>query len=591
MLPPTSETTLVDRSTLDARIVFVSSVFLLAFAFIALLDRVGAPVRFVGAATPWFTIIALATLGFLLHSTRVSTYYAADRSVPGAYAGFANAAIMIALALPFSARLAGHSWMVGVNAGIVIGLAIATLYLGPILRRSDAYSISGLIAARFQDEKARIGLVIAIALASGLLAIAGNLIAVEALSDLTGAGRSVAAFAIGAASLFIAGPGGLSGVIWATAAAGGVALVGFGWPIVSLWFHGELPVGVLGGGAEWSRASDLLANWQIMPKPMIFGVEFSVTLAMALGVAALAPILAPAVTTANFAAARRSGIATMLWSAVFMALVSTAMAAAALTFATITENKPSEQLPTPVYSESSRGLITICNDYAGGPLQAQKACAEQDVKPGAPLKAADIRPVDSGFLIGSLPELKELGAAASGLFASAMVGLGLALCAMGLQACGAAVGHDALYHLRGETDLSSRRLAITRMALIFVSALGYALSVLNIFAPGELVALALAISAACVAPSVILIFWPRAGDREALIALGGGALGMIMALFAAEARRRVDVYALAGLGGATLALAAAAISGLYAPDNPHARSFVKKLFDDRQDAPDADATY
>jgi cation/acetate symporter len=172
-----------------------------------------------------------------------------------------------------------------------------------------------------------------------------------------------------------------------------------------------------------------------------------------------------------------------------------------------------------------------------------------------------------------------------------MVGLGLALCAMGLQACGAAVGQDALYHLRGETDLSSRRLAITRMALIFVSALGYALSVLNIFAPGELVALALSISAACVAPSVILIFWPRAGDREALIALGGGALGMIMALFAAEARRRVDVYALAGLGGATLALAAAAISGLYAPDNPHARSFVKKLFDDRQDAPDADATY
>ena len=142
MLPSPSETTLVDRSTLDARIVFVSSVFLLAFAFIALLDRVGAPVRFVGAATPWFTIIALATLGFLLHSTRVSTYYAADRSVPGAYAGFANAAIMIALALPFSARLAGHSWMVGVNAGIVIGLAIAALYLGPLDRKSTRLNSS-----------------------------------------------------------------------------------------------------------------------------------------------------------------------------------------------------------------------------------------------------------------------------------------------------------------------------------------------------------------------------------------------------------------------------------------------------------------
>lgn len=71
---------------------------------------------------------------------------------------------------------------------------------------------------------------------------------------------------------------------------------------------------------------------------------------------------------------------------------------------------------------------------------------------------------------------------------------------MGLQACGAALGHDALYHLRGDVDLSSRRLAITRLVLIVVSALAYVISVLNIFAAGELVAMALAISAACVAP-------------------------------------------------------------------------------------------
>ena len=58
---------------------------------VATVDRVGAPERFVGAAAPWFTILALGTLGFLLHSTRVGAYYLADRLVPGAYAGFANA--------------------------------------------------------------------------------------------------------------------------------------------------------------------------------------------------------------------------------------------------------------------------------------------------------------------------------------------------------------------------------------------------------------------------------------------------------------------------------------------------------------------
>ena len=154
-----NEAALFDRATLDARIVFVSAVFLLAFAFMALLDRVGAPIRFVGAATPWFTVAALATLGFLLHSTRVSAYYTADRCVPGAYAGFAGASLMIALSLPFSARIAGHSWMIGVIAGVVIGLAAATLYLGPILRKTGAYSISGLFVARFKNQKIRQALI------------------------------------------------------------------------------------------------------------------------------------------------------------------------------------------------------------------------------------------------------------------------------------------------------------------------------------------------------------------------------------------------------------------------------------------------
>ena len=576
-----NEAALFDRATLDARIVFVSAVFLLAFAFMALLDRVGAPVRFVGAATPWFTIVALATLGFLLHSTRVSAYYTADRCVPGAYAGFAGASLMIALSLPFSARLAGHSWMIGVIPGVLIGMATATLYLGPILRKTGAYSISGLFVARFKNQKIRQALIAAVAIPSALLAMAGNLIAVEALADLTGASRPFSAFAIGAASLFIAGPGGLSGVIWASAAAGGVALLGFGWPIAALEFQGRLPVGLLGGGSGWSEAAQLLTNWQIMPPTLRFGVEFSVTVAVALGVAALAPLLAPAVTTANVATARRSGVAAMLWSGVFILLISSVMASAAITFAISSKGRPSEQLSAAVYAASAKGLIMICNDYVDGPLQAQKACLDQEIKPGSPLKPQNVRPVDSSFLIGVLPELTGLGAAASGLLAAAVVGLGLSLAAMGLQACGAALGHDALYHLRGDVDLSSRRLATTRLVLIVVSALAYVISVLNIFAAGELVAMALAISAACVAPSLILIFWSRAGSQEALIALIGGVVGLLTTLFLAEARRRIDIYALTGLAGATLGLAAAVVSGVNSTKrDPDAEAFVKNIHED-----------
>ncbi|MEF3366942.1 sodium:solute symporter, partial [Methylocystis sp. 9N] len=210
-----SEQAIVERAALDARIAFVAASFLLAYAFAALLDRVGAPERFVGAAPAYFTILGLATLGFLLHSMQVSVYYAAGRALPAAYAGFANAAIVIALLLPFTARLAGWSFGFGAVSGVFIGLAVAVLYLGPLLRKTGVFSISELLSARFSHGAPRLGLIGAVAVASALLAVAGGLIAVEALVDLTGANRIFAALLVGAAGLVIAGPGGLSGVTWA----------------------------------------------------------------------------------------------------------------------------------------------------------------------------------------------------------------------------------------------------------------------------------------------------------------------------------------------------------------------------------------
>jgi cation/acetate symporter len=132
--------------------------------------------------------------------------------------------------------------------------------------------------------------------------------------------------------------------------------------------------------------------------------------------------------------------------------------------------------------------------------------------------------------------------------------------------------------MRGEADLSSRRLALTRLVLVAVAALGYLVCAMNFVAPGELVALALAISSACVAPATILLFWPRAGDREALVALVGGFVGLLAALAVAETHRRMEVYGLAGLAGATLGLAAGIISGLTSDhEKPDAREFINRL--------------
>ncbi len=384
MREPSGEAVLFDRANLDSRIALVSASFLLAYGFAALLDRVGAPERFVGAAPPWFTLVALSALGFLLHSMRVSFYYAAGRAVPAAYAGFANAALVIALLLPFATRLSARTWSLGVVSGVFIGFAGAALYLGPLLRRTGAFSISGLLAARFPHAAPRFGLIAAIAFISGLLAVAGMQLAIDALVDLTGAGRHIAAFAVAAAALTIAGPGGLGGAIWAAAAASGVALVGLGWPIVALGYRGELPVGLF-GGPGWAEAAALLSDWRLMPPAMGLDVQLGATVAIALGVAALAPILAPSVTTESAERARAAGFATLGWSLIFATLVAAAIAASAISLAASVAGQTAERLPVPVYAASSRGLLSVCGATVRTPSEAQRACAAQKKsRPGNP---------------------------------------------------------------------------------------------------------------------------------------------------------------------------------------------------------------
>ena len=375
-----TEQAALERANLDARIAFVAASFLLAYAFAALLDRVGAPERFVGAAPPYFTILGLATLGFLLHSMRASVYYTAGRGLPAAYAGFANAAIVIALMLPFGARLAGGSWAVGAVAGVFIGLAAAGLYVGPLLRKTGVFSISELLCARFTSAATRVGFIGAVALSSTLLAAAGGLIAVNALVELTGANRGFAAFLIAAASLIIAGPGGLSGVMWAAAAAAGVATLGFGWPIAALSLHDALPSGLIFGGAASTEAAKLLESWGVTPAPMGLPVEFAATLAVALGIATLAPVLAASVATGDGRSARRAGVAALFWTVVIALLAAAAIAASALSLARATAGQPPERLPQAIYQASERGLVSVCGYYVRGPSEAQRACAAKGIR-------------------------------------------------------------------------------------------------------------------------------------------------------------------------------------------------------------------
>jgi cation/acetate symporter len=570
-----------ERARLDGRIAFAAAAFTFAYALVGLLDRVGAPERLVVVVSPYFTVVALALLGFLLHSMRVSFYYAAGRTAPGSYAGLASAAILAGLAAPFVAHLAAGSSLVGAAWGFLLGVVGAALLVGPVLRKTGAFSLTDLLAARFSRLEIRLGATAIVAASSALAALAGYQTAVDALVGFTGTGRAFASFFIGAAILLIAGPGGLTGVLWSACVAGAVLLVAFGLPELVLALRGwSLPLPVLGDSQAWSEAGRLLDSWRVLtPAGGVFE-EIATSLGVGIGVMTLAPALIPSLATRDAAGAARAGVVALFWSLVMAALVAAALAACALTVSRVGVGQAPERLPDALYSASSRGLVQICGKRAEGPAEARQACLSRDLPAGAPLRERDIV-AGPEYLIGGLPELARLGAAFTGLIASALIAVGLILAAASLHACAAAVAHDAVYRLRGEVALTSRRLATTRLALVVVTAIGSATSAAGAIDARTLVGLALAISASGLLPLIGLALWPRAQAKDAMAAQLVGVAVMTVALVASPAAG-VETLAAAGLAGGAVGLLVGAVSALlWSKETQENRFFiVRALFGD-----------
>jgi len=574
------------RAALDGRIAISATAFALAFAFAALLDRAGAPEHLVAAMAPAFTLLALAGLGFLLHSMQVSFYYAAGRAVPPEWAGFANAAIIGALAAPMAPALAGQSWTNGAPLGLLAGAGFALLGLTPLLRKAGVFSLAGFLAARFPAQGPRLGVIAATAAASALIALAGQCAASQVLVDL-GAGRVFAAFTAAAATLLIAGPGGLSGVVWVGAAAAGVALLGLGWPALSFSLAPGSGFSFL-DAADWRGAARLIEALRLF-HPQSFDVDITIAGGLALGVATLAPVLAPAAALEDSGRARIMGLPGFAWTIALILLVAAGAAAGAVALAGSSIGEAPERLPTAIYASSASGAVVICGEITPTPQAARKACIAAGLSPGAPLRPQDVRV--RGDLLAHLPAFAGMSAAVGGMVAAARLALALSLAAAGLHACATALGHEALFHLRGGADLTSRRLALARTTLVAVAAVGAALSARGAADAATLAAAAMATSAAIVAPVTFLAFWRRAGNRDAILALGAGAASLFLFVWV-DGEATQQSLALASLAAAIIGLSLGAVSTLAATrPRPPGAAFLRRLLkgDGSVSAPDKGA--
>jgi cation/acetate symporter len=577
-----------ERTGLDGRIAFAAAAFAFGAGLIVLLDRVGLPqnVSILGGFL-LATGIACA-IGMSVRSVRISTFYAAGRSVPATYGGLAGAACLAGVAIIFLPPLPESLSMQVIGLGLAGGLVGLTVLSAPVMRKSGAFSPSDLMAVRFPARGFRLMSIMVIASACGLTALAGFEQAIRLLTLELGIGRIFASMIVGFILIFLIVPGGLAGFIWSAAGAGGMLLVSLLLPLTVLALRGsELPLPFFGGAEIWAHASKRVGDWTQFagaPEP-----SYWLALPIALGIAGFAPLLSLGTASRNRAGAQRTQIAMFAWLIAIVAMIVIIMAATALSLDVALLGQRPDRLADQIYRASSEGWLHVCGRVVDGPAPARAACA------AVPDFAAVLRPndfsVSAAYLVFGLADLRELGGAYRGLTSASLFVACLALASAGLQGVCTALGHDLYYRVRERFAITSRRLAITRL-LLLLAVVGAGVGAAHgAFDPRMLIGLALAISAVGVLPLLLLALWPRAGSLEASLALIAG-LGVASGLLFKSSMLRVvlaeDLGQAAVIGSATALCVGILVSLRRGATSEAGIVFVDTLMHGRDDSLNAD---
>jgi cation/acetate symporter len=438
--------------------------------------------------------------------------------------------------------------------GLGAGFALAVCGSGPLLRKTGAFSIADLVAGRFPHSSARLLAAFVCAIVAALITLAGLEGATNGLVQIVGLSREAALIIACFVVLAIAAPGGAGGLAWSAAAAGGALIAGLFGPFLAAlggetsaplpWLNDEL----------WSAAASRVSSWQGQSLSVFPASDLPIALAAGLGVASLAPLLLPAITTSGAAMARRAGRSALIWLAIIALGAIAAMAISTLALDELLVGRRPQALAASAYQASSHGLLTLCGQMVSGPAAALEACKAAGFS-GA-LTPADIR-ANGLYLLSAAPELRGLSVALSGLLAAGLVAISLALASAGAQAFATAIAHDMLFRAPASNALASRRLAATRMCAIALVVLLAIASARQSLDARAMIAIAIALSGAALAPVLAMTLWPRANAADAIRALSAGLIVFValtlVGLWDGHNPFALAIASLAGFGAAMLA--------------------------------------
>jgi cation/acetate symporter len=304
-----------DRDRIDGLTTFAAAAFLTGMGLVAALARVGAPDRLVEALGPLIALVGLAIIGVLTRTARLSDFLAAGRAIPAAYGGLAFAATAAGLVLTLQAGDGGRGALPLPAAAL--GVVVAALLVGPLLRRANVSALSDVLATRFPAHLTRAAFALVLWSAGVLVASAGLDTAVGIVVFHVGQSRRVAEIVVAFALAMTVVPGGLKGLLWSDAASAG----------------GALAIAAIGAGLAWlglgapeAPLAQTAAGWLAPPHAPVDAADLLFEIAVTLGVGALFAFAPPAIG-APPGQATRAGLYGLVFGVAGLALGATGLAA------------------------------------------------------------------------------------------------------------------------------------------------------------------------------------------------------------------------------------------------------------------------
>ena len=459
----------------------------------AIFEQLGIDAVWLGHLLIGLPVMAYFAIGVYSRTVMVDEFFVSGRRVPAFYSGLALAASALGGAGFFA--LTGAVFLIGYDALAVLlglggGFVLMAILFAPYIRKFGSYTLPGFLGERHDSTAVRmVAVVLAIIPAVPVLAAELKMAALVA-AQFTSMNYDtlvlVGAFSVLTSVIL----GGMRGLTWTQSAQYIVVLFGFLTPLFILAvMHTNLPLPQLTYGsllADIARAESTggivpttptsiaqalpfdQAEAMLKPFAQAFGAiswpdYILLMVCIMLGIASMPALLMRTGTARSVIDMRRaSGWGMFLFGLMLISIPAYAVFAKYLTLQTLI-GQPFAQLPSWFEDLRQSGLVRAHDGDGNGVLGLRELLVSRDA------------------MVLMLPIIGGLPFVLVGLLAAA--GLSAALAAAGAQtiAVANAVGGDLFHGLKYRAVSGSKRLLVSRLAVILVLALAGAIALTQDF--------------------------------------------------------------------------------------------------------------